>query len=157
MWFLHTCMSRAYLYKDRSSSINFCVWVVWFFFPLNSFSNVVQLKYTDDPDVARPSQKDSSDEKHQLVEELFAALERGENATGQSYHTQQAGVSAEQAPTREGLSREFILSCALSPVARQRPVNISLDRTEDWVREIVLGDVSRQRILEYRTFVFWTT
>lgn len=116
-----------------------------FFFPSNSFSNVVQLRYTDDPDVARPSQKDSSEEKHQLVEELFATLERGENTTGQSYHTEQAGVSAEQAPTREGLSREFILSCALSPVARQRPVNISLDRTEDWVREIVLGDVSRQR------------
>ena len=108
------------------------------------------MRYTDDPDVARPSHKeDSGEEKHQLVEDLFAALEGRANTTGQSNHTEQAWVSAERASTIEGLSREFILSCALSPVARQRPVSVSLDRTEDWVRDIVLVEVSRQRILEY--------
>lgn len=104
----------------------------------------VMLRYTDDPDVARPSHKeDSGEEKHQLVEDLFAALEGRANTTGQSNHTEQAWVSAERASTIQGLSREFILSCALSPVARQRPVSVSLDRTEDWVRDIVLVEGRR--------------
>jgi len=42
----------------------------------------------------------------------------------------------------ENLSRDFLLSCALSPVARQRPADLSLDRTEDWVKDIVLVNVS---------------
>jgi len=42
----------------------------------------------------------------------------------------------------ENLSRYFLLGCALSPVARQRPADLSLDRTEDWVKDIVLVNVS---------------
>ena len=42
----------------------------------------------------------------------------------------------------EKLSRDFLLSCALSPVAKQRPADLSLDRTEDWVKDIVLVKVS---------------
>ena len=49
---------------------------------------------------------------------------------------------ADQAPMEESLSRDFLLSCALSPVARQRPASLSLDRTEDWVKDIVLVTVS---------------
>ena len=48
----------------------------------------------------------------------------------------------DQVTMQESLSRDFLLSCALSPVARQRPAGLSLDRTEDWVKDIVLVNVS---------------
>ena len=35
-----------------------------------------------------------------------------------------------------------MLSCASSPIAQQRPADLSLDRTEDWVQAIVLVNVS---------------
>ena len=53
-----------------------------------------------------------------------------------------ADLSKKQVPTEEGLTRDFLLSCALSPMARQRPADLSLDRTEDWVQQIVLVNVS---------------
>ena len=48
----------------------------------------------------------------------------------------------DQATMDESLSRDFLLSCALSPLARQRPASLGLDRTEDWVKDIVLVNVS---------------
>ena len=50
--------------------------------------------------------------------------------------------SADKTLTEGGLSRDFLLNCALSPVARERPVDLSLDRTEDWIKDIVLVAVS---------------
>lgn len=107
----------------------------------NILMNVWQLRYTDDPDVESPNQKDCSEEKHQQVEKLFAALQGRQN-TPDTNSTDQAATSTEQTPTEEGLSREFILTCALSPAARERPDDLSLDRTDDWVKDIVLVDVS---------------
>lgn len=62
----------------------------------------------------------------------------------------------------ESLSRDFLLSCALSPAARQRPASLSLDRTEDWVKDIVLVNVSTLYItyqayygrLRYQKYLF---
>ena len=40
------------------------------------------------------------------------------------------------------MTRDFLLACASSPIAQQRPADLSLDRTEDWVQAIVLVNVS---------------
>jgi len=115
----------------------------------------VMLRYTDDPDVQSPSQQNNSEEKYQVVEKLFAALE------GRPRRATDPGCT-DQATMEESLSRDFLLSCALSPAARQRPASLSLDRTEDWVKDIVLVNVSTLYItyqayygrLRYQKYLF---
>ena len=51
-------------------------------------------------------------------------------------------ITADLKPSRGSLTRDFLLSCASSPIAQQRPADLSLDRTEDWVQAIVLVNVS---------------
>lgn len=53
-------------------------------------------------------------------------------------------------PKEGSLSRDFLLSCASSPLAQQRPSDLSLERTEDWVKAIVLVNVSTRGKVEMR-------
>lgn len=110
----------------------------------------VMLKYTDDPDVPsldkQEAVEDPGEEETGKVEGLFASLEGRPRRSSQTDYS-----DADMKPGKGSLSREFLLSCASSPLAQQRPSDLSLDRTEDWVKQIVLvnGRKEDQILLEH--------